>query len=372
MRVLMISKALIAGAYRRKAAHLAALGVDLTVIVPPYWKDDAGRKVPLEGSRGDGYDLIVEPMAFNGHFHYHFYPHLGARLREIRPDILHMDEEPYNLSTLQAFWLARRQGARPLFFTWQNLLRRYPPPFGWVERYCYRAAAGAIAGNGEAIDVLRRKGFEGRTWLIPQVGVDPELFYRRRAADESGARPFTVGFVGRLRPQKGAHLLVEAVADLGGDARLEVLGWGPEAARLQALAAARGLGERFVVRQALPSTRVPEFLSRLDVLALPSLTFPNWKEQFGRTLMEAMACEVAVVGSDSGEIARVIGEAGLLFPEGDVAALTDRLRRLRDDVALRRDLAVRGLARVKAEFTQEQIARQTLEAYRQVLAPLAP
>ena len=83
-----------------------------------------------------------------------------------------------------------------------------------------------------------------------------------------------------------------------------------------------GLGHRFAIHQALPSERVPEFLSRLDALVLPSLTFPNWKEQFGRALTEAMACEVPVVGSDSGEIARVIGDAGLVFPEGDVAALS--------------------------------------------------
>src|SRR5262249_44967029 len=159
------------------------------------------------------------------------------------------------------------------------------------------------------------------------VGVDPALFYRRpvgpaaAAAGAAGARPFRVGFVGRLRPEKGAHLLVDAVSRLGGGARLDLLGWGPEEARLRAQAAALGIGERLTVHGALPSERVPEFLSRLDVLALPSLTYPNWKEQFGRALTEAMACEVPVVGSDSGEIARVIGDAGLVFPEGDATAL---------------------------------------------------
>jgi glycosyltransferase involved in cell wall biosynthesis len=369
MRVLLVSKALIASAYQRKAEHLAALGVDLTVVVPPYWRDDAGRKAPLERAHCRGYRLVVEPMAFNGHFHYHFYPRLAARVREVRPDILHVEEEPYNLATVQAFWLARRHGARPLFFTWQNLFRRYPPPFRWMERYCYRTAVGAIAGNGEAVDVLRRKGYRGRAWVIPQVGIEPEIFSPRSRPERPGPpRPFTVGFVGRLRPHKGTHLLVEAVAALGGDARLDLLGWGPEEPRLRAQAEALGLGDRFAVHGALPSERVPEFLSRLDVLALPSLTFPNWKEQFGRSVMEGMACGVPVVGSDSGEIARVIGDAGLVFPEGDAGALTECLRRLRDDPALRRDLAARGLARARERFTQEQIARQTRDAYTEILS----
>src|SRR3712207_3284721 len=98
MRVLLVSKALVARAYQRKAEYLAAAGVELTVVVPPYWNDDAGRRAPLEQAHGEGYRLVVEPMAFNGHYHYHFYPRLGARVRELRPHILHMEEEPYNLA----------------------------------------------------------------------------------------------------------------------------------------------------------------------------------------------------------------------------------------------------------------------------------
>jgi glycosyltransferase involved in cell wall biosynthesis len=208
-------------------------------------------------------------------------------------------------------------------------------------------------------------------WTVPHVsvGVDPAQFYRRPDPEvdaAGGGRPFRVGFVGRLRPEKGAHLLVDAVARLGGDVRLDLLGWGPEEARLRAQASALGLGDRLTVHRALPSERVPEFLSRLDALVLPSLTAPNWKEQFGRALTEAMACEVPVIGSDSGEIARVIGDAGLLFPEGDATALTERLERLREDPALRRDLAARGLARVRTRFTPDRIARQTVDVYREV------
>src|SRR5262249_23968233 len=192
MNVLLIPTARGARAYQRKAEAIAAGGVDLTVVVPPYWRDDAGRKAPLERVNTAGYRLVVEPMAFNGHFHYHFYPGLAGRLREVRPDVVHMEEEPYNLATLQAFWLARRHGAPPLFFTWQNIARRYPPPFSWVEGYTYSRAAGAIAGNGEAVDVLRRKGFRGPAWIIPQVGIDPQIFHRLPppgGALGDGARP---------------------------------------------------------------------------------------------------------------------------------------------------------------------------------------
>ena len=109
-----------------------------------------------------------------------------------------------------------------------------------------------------------------------------------------------------------------------------------------------------------------EYLNRCDALVLPSLTRPNWKEQFGRVLIEAMACQTSVIGSNSGEIPNVIGDAGLVFPEGDVAALTDCLGRLRADPGARERLANKGRERVLVFYTQARIAAQTAEVYRQL------
>jgi glycosyltransferase involved in cell wall biosynthesis len=80
-----------------------------------------------------------------------------------------------------------------------------------------------------------------------------------------------------------------------------------------------------------------------------------------------MACGVPVVGADSGEIPHVIGDAGLIFPEGDVHALQGRLEQLMKNPELRADLARRGRERVLAHYTQAQIAAQTYRVYQEVL-----
>ncbi|MBC7260148.1 MAG: glycosyltransferase family 4 protein [Chloroflexi bacterium] len=366
MRVLMISKACLVGIYQRKMEELARVpDMTLKVLVPPAWNDRGGR-VPLERAHTEGYDLEAIPIAFNGNYHLHFYPTLGRHVRAFRPDIVHIDEEPYNLATWQAMRLSRAVGARALFFTWQNILRRYPPPFRWMEAYNYRHAAYAIAGNREAVAVLRAKGFSGPIAVIPQFGVDTERF----APDENlpdPALPFTVGFIGRMVPEKGVALLLEAMAGMDGDWRLVYLGDGPARAELEARAQAMGLASRVAFYSRVPSVEMPAYLRRLHALVLPSLTRPNWKEQFGRVLIEAMACGVPVVGSDSGEIPNVIGEAGLVFPEGDVEALRAALVRLRDDRDLRGHLAGAGRARVLAEFTHAQVAQKTYRVYREML-----
>jgi glycosyltransferase involved in cell wall biosynthesis len=96
----------------------------------------------------------------------------------------------------------------------------------------------------------------------------------------------------------------------------------------------------------------------MSVLVLPSLTTPTWKEQFGHVLVEAMACGVPVIGSDSGAIPEVIGDAGLIVPEGNVDALADAIQSLISAPALRVDLAARGRSRVQAEYTNDSVARR--------------
>ena len=148
---------------------------------------------------------------------------------------------------------------------------------------------------------------------------------------------------------------------------VRLAGSGPDLARLQALAAELNVTRRVTFEPPFPSTRMRDFYIQLDAFVLPSLSRPNWIEQFGRVLIEAMACEVPVLGSTCGEIPHVIGEAGLIFPEGDVPALAAGLRAWLTDPAGRRALAARGRARVLAHYTQKQVAEKTVEVYRSLM-----
>jgi glycosyltransferase involved in cell wall biosynthesis len=365
----MLSKACVVGTYQTKLEALARQpDTDLTVAVPPSWRDERG-ELRLERRHTQGYALVETPIALNGRFHLHFYPRLGALARRVRPDILHIDEEPYNLATFQAMCLAQRVGARALFFTWQNLHRRYPLPFRWLERYNLRRADYALAGNREAKTVLRAKGYAGPVAVSPQFGVDPALFAPGGPRPASDDATFTIGYVGRLVEEKGLETLLRAAAALGHEEnwQLHLIGGGPMEERLRGLAQDLGIANRVRFAGQVPSIDMPARLRALDALVLPSRTRPNWKEQFGRALIEAMACGVPVVGSNSGEIPHVVGGAGLIFPEGDAEALRGQLAKLMRRPDLRADLARRGRNRVLDHYTQERIAEATHAVYQELM-----
>ncbi len=366
MKVLYVSKAMVIETYRDK---LEALGrhVDLTAVVPAMWGSDGA-----EPSQPRAYAINSLPVRFSGHNHLHYYRKLRPVVERVSPDLVHIDEEPYSAVTFQLASLSKRRHVPAVFFAWQNLLKRLPPPFGSMQSYVFGTVAGAIAGTHAAAHVLTQAGYTGPVSVIPQVGVATTRFTpNAEARAETRARlnarsgELLVGYGGRLVREKGVHLLTQAAAQLP-DLRLVFLGDGPERARLE-----RSARQAYFAGH-VPSAAMPHWLAGLDILVLPSLSTKSWREQFGRILVEAMACGVPVIGSSSGEIPAVAGDAGVLVPEGDVSALVGALRKLSSSPSLRCELAQRACARVHERYSQERIVRDTVTFYHSLVAGSSP
>ena len=164
---------------------------------------------------------------------------------------------------------------------------------------------------------------------------------------------------------KGLDTLLHAAAKLEEvDYQLLMLGRGDYKSNLVALAENLGISDKLCWIDVVPPEDVPRYINCMNVLVLPSLTTPGWVEFFGRVLVEAMACEVPVIGSDSGEIPNVIGEAGLIFHEGDADDLKDKLLLLARDESLQLELAALGKKRAIERYSWEQIAEDTYEVYK--------
>ncbi len=367
MRVILVSKAMLTRAYLSKARAMVEIDpeLELTVVVPETWSEPRVGLVKLEDARPEGYRLIVLPLRLNGHHHLFSFKGLSRVIETVRPQLLHIDEEPFNLSTFLAARAGQWVADKMLFFTWANIRKRIPPPFSWFRKSVYRWCSGAIAGNLDAAAILNETGFRGTVAVIPQFGVDMTLFpYRKRRF----APPFRVGYMGRLVPEKGVDLLLRAAAAVPMPLELVIVGSGEAEPSLRALAQKLGLEERVNFLKPVGSEAVGKLMGEFHVLVLPSRTTRRWKEQFGRVLAEAMATGCVVIGSDCGEIPRVIGDAGLVFPEGDVEALSQSLESVLSSESLYYELSAKARSRAQQFYSQEAVAAKHVEFYRILLA----
>jgi glycosyltransferase involved in cell wall biosynthesis len=374
MRLTVLSHSSVVDTNQQLFAEMERQGVVLQLLVPGEWKGDLTGK-PMAPQRWEGLqaDPVPLPVVMPGAVPLHAYREsLGRHFYLFQPDAIYVENESYAVSTFQAALANKLSVRRPLLFrNNQNLFKRYPFPFNMAERYVLDRAACANVVNEEAGAVLRQKGYKGRIANMP-YGVDPNFYapLDARALRQSlGLTGMVFGYLGRLVEEKGVLKLIEAFSRFHPeeDVSLLIIGDGPLAPEVAARLRAPGLAGRTRLLPVVPHREVPIHLSAMDALVLPSETRPQWKEQFGRVLIEALACGVPVIGSHSGEIPHLIERlgGGLIVPESDVAALHDAMRRMVETPGLHDALRERGRTEVVDQYAYGALAyrfRQLLDS----------
>lgn len=312
-------------------------GWDLTILLPALWKDEFGNRLRPLALPGSNVELAQATVWPNGNIILHAYwLNLRRFLKRGQFDAIYMNHEPYSVATAQVCWTDLCSSRTPFgFYSCQNLEKNYPAPFCWMERLVYRSSAFAFPITEAVARVLRSKGFKGALSVCP-LPFDPNLYRRRSETERREAIPrkngeVVIGYVGRMVEEKGLGTLVEALAKLPRFGwKLTVIGTGPFEANFDEMVRERGLVDQVNRLGYVPHDMTPRFLAALDILVLPSETRPNWKEQFGRVIVEALACGVPVIGSDSGEIPTLIKASGggRIFPERDAASLAKILEQM--------------------------------------------
>ena len=306
--------------------------IDLTVIVPHKW-NEYGKEYVAEPPTPP-LDIRIRTVRFRdagkAKWYLHYYPGLAKFIEVERPDVLHLWEEPWSVVALHAARLCSRFGMSLVLETDQNILRRLPPPFEQIRRYTLQRTDTLIVRSPEALEVSRACGFQGQAATV-EYCFDPNEF---RPLDRASARAefptegFTIGYAGRLVAEKGVFTVLDALYKCDQNVRFLLLGDGPDRERLQRRANELGLGKRVSFFPGGPSDKVVKFINAVDCLVLMSETTQSWKEQFGRVIMEAQACGVPVIGSDSGSIPGVVERGGWIVQEKDSIALRTLLDRL--------------------------------------------
>jgi glycosyltransferase involved in cell wall biosynthesis len=364
LKVLSIShSAMRESSERLRYAPLAQAGdIQLTLLVPEKWKQ-FGYQWIAEPSPSS-LDVRIHPIRLGkmgrAKWYMHYYPGLERLVDQLRPDVIHLWEEPWSVVALQAARLCQRRTPRPALVleTEQNILYKLPLPFEKIRRYTLSCADAMVVRQEEALAVCRACGYEGKG-VVVEYWADTNRFFphdRAGARKEFGSRGFTVGYVGRMVEDKGLFTVLDALSLCKEDIHFFLAGDGPDRDRIIRRAHELGLTNRVRIFPKMAPERVAHFMNALDVLVLMSVTTRTWKEQFGRVAMEVQACRVPVVGSSSGAIPSVVGEGGWIVTEYDslgLSLLLDRLANDPDEVNAKADAA---LKQARSRFSVERIS----------------
>ena len=369
MRVLRISHSSVVDAWRGRERALRDRGIQVTALTARRF-DEGGAVVELIARPGENVAGVTTLGSHPALFLYDPRP-IWRSLAETW-DVIDIHEEPFALATAEILLLRalRRSRTPVVLYSAQNLVKRYPVPFRWLERWALHTASGISVCNADAATIVVAKGFAGRPRVIP-LGIGPSAF----APDAATVRPTSpgsahrsptpvvVGLLGRLVAEKGVLVLLEAVAL---DPRLSarIVGSGPLASDLPRYAASLGIDDRVDVLPAVSSAAVADFYRSIDVLAVPSLPTPRWTEQFGRVAVEAMAAGVPVVSSDAGALPEVVGDAGIVVPHGDPRSLASALAAAAGP--RRAELRAAGWEHAR-RFTWDAVADDYLGLYRSIV-----
>jgi len=356
--------------------------VEVTVVVPKRWNPGGVQSRKVETQAKDEGRFRVVPVANfseNNQGLLSFGTEIVSLLQDFRPDVIQMEQGSKSIGYAQLITLNRLLGlkAKNVFFTWWNLPYEVKFPLSLLENYNLRHTDGLIVGNQDGADILKDHGYHGPACVMPQLGVDERIFRPTQEADLAATHglaldDFVIGFVGRFVEEKGLLTLFKALGSITDRKwKLLLLGRGPLKEQLTQQAETLGISDRILWIESVPHADVPRYINLMDTLVLPSettyqfktLSAVGWKEQFGHVIIEAMACQVPVVGSDSGEIPHVIKDDGLVFPEGDAEAFAKQLARLIDQPEQQQALAEKGYRRAMAEYTNDALAKRQLNFY---------
>jgi glycosyltransferase involved in cell wall biosynthesis len=375
MHILVVSHSCALALNRQIYAEIRRrTGWRITVVVPAHWKDEFGNQIDQPYCEGLD-DAVQIPVFLNGNIILHYYRKSFRRyLADLRPDLIYVNHEAYALATAQVCWANLRSINVPFgIYSCQNIKKNYPPPFSWTERMVYNNSQFALPITAEVGDVLRAKGFRGRS-IFCALPLDPEKYHPHlRVTPPSGLQrgdETVFGFVGRLIEAKGLRTLALALGKIRElPWRLVVIGTGEFQKEFETLLVHGGVRDRVHMAGYVPHAETPHWLAAMDVLVLPSETQPNWKEQFGRVIPEALACGTAVVGSDSGEIPNLIRQSGggLVFRERDPEALAGALRMMVTEPQKREEWASRGRAWVAENVSLDAAAKRMVGIFEDTL-----
>jgi glycosyltransferase involved in cell wall biosynthesis len=316
-----------------------------------------------ESARNAGLEVDLIPCS--GRFDWNVVRQLRDLIEKYNLDIVH----PHGYKADFYAYIAAWRNRVALLATSHNWPSKQPHmrAYAVLDRFVLRDFHRVVVVSDAVAESLRRSGVSEQKLFTIFNGVDLERFETAEATLQfkQGAG-LTIGFVGRLVPDKGGRILLQAaqrVLNIHPDVTFVFVGDGPCRAEWKQFAEKLGIEKQVVFAGA--RNEMPETYASLDLVVLPSLV-----ESMPMCVLEGMAAGKPVIATRVGMIPNVITDRvnGLLVAPGSVEDLADAIMTVLQDPSYRKQLGVSGQRCIAKHFSAEAMAHNYLNHYRQVLA----
>ncbi len=279
---------------------------------------------------------------------------LIKNLQKIKPDYIWLQEEPINKNLLIVLtrYFFTKDKPQIICAVCENIFHPARGPFQTIRTLLWSRINGLLPVTAYSLTGVRDVGMPKKIptanlaagFISPPKKILEFTKFQRKPED------FVVGFVGRLVPEKGWRTLFESLEYLPKYVKVLMVGSGGEEEVIDKLIINKYKGQvyRFNIME---KTKLWGVYKKMDCLVLPSIDREFWKEQSGGVLADAMSLGIPVIGSNSGGIPDIIGNAGLIFPQKDAKLLANRINQIINNKKLRILLTNRGLKRFDKEFS---------------------
>jgi len=380
--LLIISHAGIKQINRAVYRHLSNTFQQLNVVIPQSLILSSGKRIEAEPALSDDPRLIpLELIGRNPRTYY--YPKMAEILNQIRPEVILLENDPVSrLGFSVSSWCNNNQALLvcqsyenfsrgPLSsFRQRGLLGLLKNiPIHLLNFYMARHVDAMLVINNDGELIFRNYGY--RQVIRMPLGYDPSVFYMNESKRADYRTKLLVkndevliAYFGRLVEQKGVHLLIEALSTMMGLRWRLLLDHAHDSSdgyvqRIQNLIAQYKLTERVTYFEA-DHFEIANYMRAADVMVAPSLTTPNFKEQYGRAVQEAMACGCVCLAADSGHLPDLLGNRMLIFEENNVAQIVGKLTDLALSAAKRNAFSKELSERARRYLTTQEQARVML------------
>ncbi|MEX0374578.1 glycosyltransferase family 4 protein [Spiribacter pallidus] len=354
-------------------------GYDVHLLIPRVWESYwFQEKQVFKSQEEHSHNFHIHPMATTSvkNWGRYFFLSLDVKLRSIKPDLIYILHEEsswvhHQIYLYRKLWCSK---AKIIFFSMNARGIR-------TERFYHRLMWKDIKENTEAalvhypgcLESLRAGGYEKPVYMQTQIGVDEDMFCpdegkRKHIREQLGVKgKFVIGYAGRLIEDKGLDDLISILPLEGVDWALLLVGDGSMRQEIEDLQQNSPWGERIILTGSVSMDEVPSYMRAMDCFVLASKTMPHWIDTFPLVSVQAQACGVPVIGSDSGAIPWQLGESALLFPEGDRESFKARVRAYALDEGLRLGYAEAGRLRSLENFCTRRMTKNFHYVVQQVM-----